>query len=60
MTHLIISVCCQCGKELGRKPLVGGHKYMYNKDGNVTSHSVCDSCGPKLYGKYWKDVKENE
>lgn len=58
MTRLIISVCCQCGKELGRKPLIGENKYKWDKDGNVRSHSVCSECGPKLYGKYWKDVKE--
>lgn len=60
MTRQIISVCCQCGKELGRKPLVGEHKYRYNKEGNAISHGVCNTCGPRLYGKYWKDVKEGE
>ena len=55
MKRYLISICCKCGKEMGRKPIAEswgkdtGIKSMM--EGNVKSHSVCKPCGIKLYGK---------
>ena len=56
MKRYLVSLCCKCRKEMGRKPLpkdygVGsGFKSLMLRD--VVSHGICESCSEILYPWY--------
>ena len=57
----LIRVCSGCKRELGRKPLPKDYpktSVLWLDKGDLISHGICPTCGPKLYGNLWSDNHE--